>query len=153
MADHYFAQINADGTLFALLVRPEDAGAPPLEAGDPELVTLSQPLFEQWRANRDTRRWQDGELVDYTPPPPPARPYVVSKLTVVNRLAAAGKLRIAYGALKLDAPLAEVTDDELHLRERWNAAAELGNTDQTVRLFLQQIGADVDAILAPEPTA
>lgn len=79
-----------------------------------------------------------------------ARPprWDVPKLRVVERLAAAGLLRTANLALRIDAPIADLTDAELALRERWNAAVVLANDDAQVIGFLAAIGADPVAILA-----
>jgi hypothetical protein len=116
----------------------------------PGADALAPLTDEQWD-QRLTGSWAvdaHGQLIAHTPPPPPQQPYPVPKLTIVNRLSDAGLLRTAYGGLKLEAPSADLTDAEFHLRERWNAAAEVMNTDQDVRQFLVAIGADVDAILA-----
>lgn len=107
---------------------------------------------EQWDA-RLSRAFavQGGHLVPYTHPTPPPQPYDVSALLLTDRLAQAGLLRTALTALKLDAPLADINDEELVLRERWRSAASFLNTDQDVRTFLGAIGGDVDALLAPPP--
>lgn len=143
MADHYLARLNADGTA-AGLFRFGDAPDPRPE----NAVDLTAEQYQDWRNNFTARRWQDGAVVAFVPPPAPPQPYAVPKIMVVNRLAEAGLLRTAYVGLKLEAPIAELSDDEFHLRERWNAAAEVMNTDQDVRNFLAAIHADVDAILA-----
>jgi hypothetical protein len=78
---------------------------------------------------------------------PPKR-WDVPKLLVIDRLRAAGLLRLAYMALQLDTPVANLTDDELALRERWNAARDLGSDDADARAFFSAIGADADVILA-----
>lgn len=79
--------------------------------------------------------------------PAPAR-WEVPKLKVIERLAAAGRLRTAYAALKREAPIADLSDAELALRERWDAATALFNDDADVRAFLTAIGADPAVILA-----
>lgn len=105
---------------------------------------------EQWDQRLDgLYAVHGGTLVHYTPPPPPAQPYDVSALLLTDRLAHAGLLRTALGALKLDADLADLNDAELVLRERWRSAVSFRNTDQDVRTFLQAIGGDVDALLGP----
>lgn len=78
---------------------------------------------------------------------PPKR-WDVPKLVVIERLRAAGLLRVAYLALRLEAPVANLTDDELALRERWNAARDLGSDDADAIAFFRAIGADPDVMLA-----
>jgi hypothetical protein len=78
---------------------------------------------------------------------PPAR-WEVPKLLVIERLRAAGRLRVAYMALQREAPIADLTDDELALRERWDAASVLYSDDADVITFLTAIGADAATVLA-----
>lgn len=90
-------------------------------------------------------------------PPPPAPlpepalppPVLVSKLLLVERIGAASKLRDARAALKIGRPDAELTDAELLLRERWEAASTIGQDDAQVRSFLTALALDPDVILAP----
>lgn len=63
----------------------------------------------------------------------------VDKLVVVDRLEAAGLGEIADAALTGKA------------RRRWNAAVSLYADDPEIIGFLEAIGADPVAILAPEP--
>jgi hypothetical protein len=79
---------------------------------------------------------------------PPAQRWDVPKLLVIDRLRAAGLLRVAYMALRLEAPVADLTDDELALRERWNAARDIGSDDADAVAFFTAIGGDAAAILA-----
>jgi hypothetical protein len=79
---------------------------------------------------------------------PPAPRWDVPKLVVIDRLRAAGKLRLAYMALRLQAPVEDLSDDELALRERWNAARDLASDDADARAFFTAIGADAAEILA-----
>lgn len=72
----------------------------------------------------------------------------VPQLVVVTRLVAAGKLRNALAALKMDAPADTLTDADLVLRERWRAAGTLYSDDPDAVAFLTAIGADPAAILA-----
>jgi len=92
-------------------------------------------------------------IVDPPPPPPPPEPAVpppvlVSKLLVVERIGIAGKLRDARAALKIGRADAELSDAELLLRERWEAASTIAQDDAQVRGFLAALGLDPDTILA-----
>lgn len=104
--------------------------------------------------SRHPRSVEDGEGVIPTDPDPVAadhpdvvaylatvgvRPYV-SKLTIVRRLETAG-LRVA-------AKTALAAND--YLQDCWDASTEIDRNDPDVRNMLTTIGADVDAILAPE---
>lgn len=104
--------------------------------------------------SRHPRSVEDGEGVMPTDPTPVAedhpdvvayfasigvRPYV-SKLTIVRRLEAAG-LRVA-------AKTALAAND--YLQDCWDSCVEVNRNDTDVRDMLTSIGADVDAILAPE---
>lgn len=75
------------------------------------------------------------------PPPPPRQ---VRKLLILDRLAGAGLFEAAMQALGGPGALAY---------ERWQAASYIEDTDAEVRGLLTAIGADPDAILAPELTA
>jgi hypothetical protein len=91
-------------------------------------------------------------IIDPPPPPAPPEPAVpppllVSKLLVVERVGAAGKLRDARAALKIGQPDAELSDAELLLRERWEAAATIAQDDVQVRGFLAALGLDPELIL------
>lgn len=77
----------------------------------------------------------------------PAR-WDVPKLVIIRRLAAVGKLRAAYAALKLEAPIGNLTDAELALRESWNAADVVYSDEAPARALFAAIGADPDEILA-----
>ncbi len=93
-------------------------------------------------------------IVDPLPPPPPPEPAIpppvlVPKLVVVERIGAAGKLRDARAALKIGRPDADLTDSELLLRERWEAASTIAQDDAQVRSFLTALALDPDVILAP----
>lgn len=81
---------------------------------------------------------------DPGPPPTP----LIPKLTVVERVGFAGKLRDARAALKIGRPDAELSDAELLLRERWEAASTIAQDDVQVRGFLAALGLDPDQILA-----
>lgn len=87
-------------------------------------------------------------IVDDPVAPAPAAAGEVAKLAVVERIAAAGRLREARAALKLGRPDAELSDAELLLRERWLAARTLARDDAEVRGLLTMLGLDPDAILA-----
>jgi hypothetical protein len=84
-----------------------------------------------------------------TPPDPsPPAPPLIPKLVVVERVGVAGKLRDARAALKIGRPDAELSDAELLLRERWEAASTIAQDDVQVRGFLAALGLDPDQILA-----
>lgn len=80
--------------------------------------------------------------------PPPAPP-LIPKLRVVERIGVAGKLRDARAVLKIGHPDDELSDAELLLRERWEAATTIAQDDAQLRGFLATLGLDPDAILAP----
>lgn len=93
-------------------------------------------------------------IIDPPPPPPPPEPtlpppVLLSKLLLVERIGAAGKLRDARAALKIGRPDDELSDAELVLRERWEAASMIGQDDAQVRSFLTALALDPDVILAP----
>jgi hypothetical protein len=79
------------------------------------------------------------------PPPPP----LITKLLVVERIGLAGKLRDARAALKIGRPDDDLTDAELLLRERWEAASTIAQDDAQLRGFLATLDLDPDQILAP----
>lgn len=84
-----------------------------------------------------------------TPPDPgPTPPPMISKLLLVERIGIAGKLRDARAALKIGRVDAELSDAELLLRERWEAASTIAQDDAQVRGFLAALGLDPDTILA-----
>jgi hypothetical protein len=83
------------------------------------------------------------------PDPGPAPPPLIPKLIVVERIGLAGKLRDARAALKIGRPDDDLTDAELLLRERWEAATTIAQDDAQLRGFLATLGLDPDAILAP----
>jgi hypothetical protein len=92
-------------------------------------------------------------IIDPQPPAPRPEPAIplpvlVSKLLLVERIGAAGKLRDARAALKISRPDDELTDAELLLRERWEAASTIAQDDAQVRGFLAALGLDSDQILA-----
>ena len=88
------------------------------------------------------------EIAALPPPPPPPPPsFTITKIRLVEALAAAGKLRQAYRLLKLEAPLNDLTDAELALRERWNAAHTLDLQSAEVAPFLAALD------VAPESLA
>ena len=83
------------------------------------------------------------------PDPGPAPPPLIPKLLVVERIGAAGKLRDARAALKIGRPDDELSDAELLLRERWEAASTIAQDDAQLRGFLATLDLDPDQILAP----
>ena len=72
----------------------------------------------------------------------------ISKIRLVEALGAAGKLRDAMALLKLEAPVAELTDAELLLREKWLAARSLNPSSPEVAPLLHAIGVDPESLLA-----
>ena len=83
------------------------------------------------------------------PDPWPAPPPPIPKLLVVERIGLAGKLRDARAALKIGRPDDDLTDAELLLRERWEAASTIAQDDAPLRGFLATLDLDPDTILAP----
>ena len=77
-------------------------------------------------------------------PPPPLS--TISKIRLVESLAAMGKLRQAYAALKLDAPMDGLTDAELALRERWNAAHTIDLTLPEVLAVLAALDVSAESL-------
>jgi hypothetical protein len=78
------------------------------------------------------------------PAPPPGE---ITKLRLVEVLGAIGKLREAYALLKLDAPIADLTNAELLLRERWLAAQTLNLLSPEVAPLLQAIGIEPTSLI------
>lgn len=87
-------------------------------------------------------RYENGVFTDPTPPPPPppTQRRAVRKLLVVDRLIAAGLAEAAMQGFA-QSPIAKL---------RFDAASDLWADDADVIGFLTAIGADPDAILAPE---
>jgi hypothetical protein len=85
------------------------------------------------------------ETLPIQTPPPPGE---ITKLRLVEFLGAAGKLREAHALLKLDAPIADLTDAELLLRERWLAAQTLNLLSPEVAPLLQAIGIEPTSLIA-----
>lgn len=84
---------------------------------------------------------------------PPAAPVLaevreVPKLVVVERVGAAGKLRNARAALRMGVADDQLTDEQLLLRDRWDAAQTIRSDDEAVRALLLSVGCDPDLILA-----
>ena len=88
------------------------------------------------------------EILAAPPGPDAPAPNAITKLRLVEILGAAGKLRDAFALLKLGAPISELTDAELLLRERWNAARTLDLTLPEVAFFLEALGIDPESLLA-----
>ena len=117
----------------------------------PPNVDLLPMTDQQWAARMD-QPWAvgGGMLVPWTPPqvilPPPV--FMLPKLLVVERIAAAGKLRDARAALRLGVADSALTDAELVLRERWQAAQDVASDDADMRHMLTVLGLDPSVILA-----
>ena len=85
------------------------------------------------------------------PPEPSPAPREVSKQELVQRIQAAGKLRAVRAALNFGVDDQDLTDDELFLRDRWEASGSFRADDGPVREALAAAGCDVDALLGPLP--
>jgi len=72
---------------------------------------------------------------------PQAEPRLVRKSVIIDRLHAADKLEAAYAALQLAS---------LYDRQRWESRNAFYFNDPTLIAVLTAIGADPDAIMAPE---
>lgn len=111
---------------------------------------IDEGMYQEWLANMATRAWQGGVLM--VVPSDVAR--LVATATIVQRLAAVGKLRAARVAMKFDVPLIQLSDQELELQELWRANTSLYSTNPGARamldsLSLGEVGSSTDAILAP----
>ncbi len=138
----FFAVIDTDGRARAFYVEAVHEEIPETA------IAISAEIWRAWAADTARQRWDGTALVPYGPPAPEAAPYEVPKLAVIDRLVAAGLLRSARAALKLGRPDDELSDAELALRDRWDAATAIRSDDAEVRVFLAAIGADPDIILA-----
>lgn len=116
----------------------------------PENDTLLELTEEEWEKRLDGH-WavDDGKLVAMIFATK-TYPWMVDKLIVIERLGALGKLRIVREALKMEAADSTLTDDELLLRDRWNAAQMIASDDAQIRGFLHAVDIDADDILAKE---
>lgn len=99
----------------------------------PDPRNIDYAVFLTWRDAGNTPAPADA-------PPAAARPLVL-KTVIIERLHDAGKLDAARAAL--DAA-------DTYTRERWNVRDSIYADDETARALLTAIGADPDAILAPE---
>lgn len=148
-----FAEFDSTASAPAPVLGWYDTG----EADYPSLPSgadLLEMTDDQWDG-RFVGEWavSDRTLVSFVPPPPPAQPalpWLVSKLVIVNRLGALSKLRAARAALKLGVADASLTDAQLLLRDRWDAATDISSDDQDVIEVLTAIGCDAGAVLAIE---
>lgn len=145
--------IEKDGYAFAVL-RTDGSGRakelpwfstyPADELVSSNHVPIPLATYNEWVANLHTRAWLNGKLMTV----PTDEVWSVPSYVVVQRIAAAGKLRYALMALKVGASLIDMTDAEIALRERWNKASELNSNDPDVIGLLTAIGLDPAAILA-----
>lgn len=126
------------------LLMEGDAATATMNAASGEAVAEVAGSVGQYRG---AQRFVNGALVAVPSAPPSA--WEVPKLVVVERLVLAGKLRAARQALKLGVPDDDLTDDELALRDRWEAARVIASGDQDARSLFTAIGADPNVILAP----
>lgn len=90
-------------------------------------------------ANAEYQAWLDAGNVPAPYQAPPLPPIAVSKIKIVERLAAVDLLEPAYAAL---------SQQPLLTQKRWEAAQIIASDDAETRAFLTAIGADPDAILA-----
>ena len=88
------------------------------------------------------------QMLPFVPPVSAPLPWLVSKLIIVDRLGAMGKLRAARTALKLGVADSLLSDAELLVRDRWDSAVAIGSDDSDMRTVLGTIGVNADAILA-----
>ena len=83
----------------------------------------------------------DGEFIPpVIPQEPSAEEYTVSKLVLLERLAAVNLFEAAFQALGGPGSL---------MYEKWQAASYIDPNNQEVRQMLTAIGGDVDTLLAP----
>lgn len=108
---------------------------------------ITEDVWLDWLRNPATRVWRNGKLATVNVPDEPEW-WEVTKLVLVERLTAAGLLRLSRAALKIGLPDAELSDAELALRERWEAAVAIRSDDAQARQLISAIGGDPDAILA-----
>lgn len=73
--------------------------------------------------------------------PTPAKPRLVSKRTIIDRLQGLGKLDQARAALD---------GADAYTRERWNSRDAILANDPTTHAMLRSVGADPDMVMAPE---
>jgi hypothetical protein len=123
--------LDGDGNVVNVIVWSDDQPVPETWGG---LAIYAQPCAI------------GGRVVDgvYTPPtpeePPPAERRSIRKLLVTDRLIAANLAEAALAGFAAN-PIAKL---------RWDSAVDLWADDADVIAFLTMIGADPDAILAPE---
>lgn len=99
----------------------------------------NDPLNADWR---DYQAWLAvGNVPDPADPLPEPAPRLVRKSLIIDRLYAMGKLDDAYAALQA-APLYD--------RQRWESRNAVYFNDPTMLAVLATIGADADAVMAPE---
>lgn len=116
-------------------------------SGWPEAVWKSWPDGGLWRFDVAASATADQRavLINFVPtfdaPPEDVVRRLVPKPLIVDRLHAAGKL---------DAALAALEAADLYTRQRWETRQAIYSDDPTALALLQAIGADADAILAPE---
>jgi hypothetical protein len=146
-----YAIISVDATAKTMVVEFTQDGVMLTlnEPAPPTDVLLDQHIVNIWPtfafaqrasiADVDAATAAIGNIVEITGTPPPPPPRLIDKLTIVDRLIAAGKIEAALSALASDA----VT------KARWDAAVHIDTTDPVVTGLLTAIGADPVAILAP----
>ena len=116
----------------------------------PDAACLLAVTDAQWDHRMEFRHGVErGALVAL--PAPTAVPVVayVSKAVVVDRLAAAGKLRAVRVGFKHGVADDQLDDAALHLRERYETATFFASDDAGVRAVLAAAGLDPDQVLAP----
>lgn len=92
---------------------------------------------------------QDGKVVPFVLPVQPLPVHQVAKVLLIERLAAVNKLRDLRRVLRYGVADGDLTNPELSLRERFDAATSVASDDGELLYLLAIIGADPVEILAP----
>ena len=148
MAEFYYAILRSDSSGRADKLFHINNDSPDFTP-DPSGISLTAGQYAEWQANFTTRCWDGTGLVACQSDVA----HLVSRATIILRLQAVGKLRAAYIALKLDDPVASISDAELVAREQWRSDAPIYSDNVSVRMLLDgldlaSVGSSTDAILA-----
>ena len=92
----------------------------------------------------------DGEAFTAPPAAPPA-PRALSKAELLDRVAAAGKIRPFTAFFRLGEPAGQLSDDELLARAQWEAAPGFTERDPRLLEALKAAALDADAIFKADP--
>lgn len=110
-----------------------DASHTIIDAGDGRFIPADP-------SNADYQALGDQQIDDYNPPPP--APVIISKVTILDRLNAAGLVSAAFQAMG---------GPGSYVYERWQAAGDQIDVDHPLVVHvLDAIGADKAVILAAE---